>query len=138
MTFPTTDGGLTATRGSMEPTAARPQSDLQRRIEQAQAEGMERRTKSRNGGPEDMSEVDRELTMASGAIQGVQQRLAELAVKLGPVMPGDTLSRLQRGDDTLARQEFEIATEVGQRVRSLTMEISEIEHALSYLLAVRL
>jgi hypothetical protein len=136
MTFPSNQIPM---RGD-QAVAARPQTEFQRRLESSQTEGMERASQVRNGGPGDMSEIDRELTMASGALQGVQQRIAELAVKLGPVLPGDTVGRMMQGADFPRKgsDEFEINTEVGQRIRQVTNQISELEDAVSMLLSVRL
>lgn len=111
-------------------------TNLQKRIEDEvqmhlQAD-MERREK---GGPNDLSEVDRELTMCVGALEGLYQRLGALAAKLGPVMPGGTVASMTQGPGRVDSHDFEVTTEVGQRINALHRSISEIEDALGVLVA---
>lgn len=116
--------------------AVRAQTDMQRRLEQALSEHAEVRMSVRNGGPDDLPEVERELTMCSGAIHGVQQRVADLAARLMPVMPGDGLTRLLKDIEPGSSLEPDTQTEVGQRLRSLQRQMSEIETVLSHLIAL--
>lgn len=128
---------------SMETTAARPKKTrLQERLDVALQEYAELLAKQRSGGPNDLSEIDRELTVCVGAIEGVHQRLAELTARLQSVLPGHVIAVLTGEDPGVVRQdrldEYEVSTEVGTRLRGLQQEISNVEDALSHLLAVRL
>lgn len=118
----------------------RPQTDLQRRLQSASEEYAERQVQIHNGGPEDMGEVDREVQMLQGAIQGVHQRLAELAVRLAPVLRPVTLDTLMRETRAKPTREDQYAPEtpLGQRVRRIAEDISEIEDVISALIGVRL
>lgn len=118
-----------------------PKTRLQERLDVALQEYAELLAKQRSGGPVDLSEIDRELTVCDGAIEGVHQRLAELTARLQPVLPSHVIAVLT-GEDPGVRQdpldEYEVSTEIGTRLRGLQREISSVASALSHLLAVRL
>lgn len=116
------------------PVAARPQTHIQSRIEQETAIRMESHEK---GSPDAMPEIEREITMAMGAVHGVEQRLGELVAKLRPVLDEKTWMTLTRGDDNTVRPSEDLAmapqSEYGTRLRALQYEITALEHVLSYL-----
>lgn len=119
----------------METTAVRPQTHVQSLIEQETALRMEAREK---GAPGDMPEIDREITMVQGALQGVEQRLAELAARLRPVLDEKTWAVLNHGDDNRVladstRDDLHPQSEYGVRLRNVQYEIAAVEHFLSYL-----
>lgn len=114
---------------------ARSRSDLQRRIAEEIEMGSERRQKLMGGGPDEMPDVWRELLTLQGALMGVEQRIANLAGVLRPVIPDHTVnSLLGEGAERLARPtEEEPATEVGARLRAMRDLVSEFEDSLSVL-----
>lgn len=121
-------------------TPTHPMTRLQSRIQDEVQMHHEVLAKHRDsGGPEMMGEIDRELTMATGALEGVYQRLGGLAAKLAPVMPGDTLLNMTAGPGRALQDSFEVNSEVGRRIHEVTAAISEIEDALGTLVnSVRL
>lgn len=113
-------------------------TDLQRRLESELDMHLEITAKRRNGGPEELGEIDRELLILSGALEGLGQRVGALAATLGPVLPGDIHAHLMQPqadpDDG-----FMVATEVGQRIATIRRAVTQTEHVLSVLLnSVRL
>lgn len=131
MTYPTADGGVTSVRGESPPKP--PQTDLQRRLDSElqmyQESLMARREK---GGPDDLGEVDRELTMAAGALEGLYQRIGALAATLGPAMPAGLVQELLHQPGR-ASDEPEVFTQVGQRIAQIRRAISECEDVLGAL-----
>lgn len=120
-----------------EPTeATRPTSDFMRRLHEALAQSEERRQQVRGGGPEEMPELDRELTMLQGATTSVQTRLADLVAAMTPVLGVKTLTGIaDSGEVTDVRrdEQFPIETGYGQRMRNLQRDLSEVEAVLSQL-----
>ena len=120
----------------MAKAAPRPQTPIQSRIEQETALRYEAAEK---GTPEEMPEISREITMCMGALEGVNQRLAELVARLKPAMDERAWQNINHGDDGLipARStEDHLApqSEYGQRLRQTQHAIGDIENVLSYLL----
>lgn len=129
-------GALRRERDQGPADKARPQTELQRRVRDAlemhdAVEG-ERRAK---GGPDDLGELDRELTMIEGALQGVYQRFGETVAAVRPVLDPKALHALLEAEphslhstvDSLAPR-----TVVGERVRRLQYALSELEQALAF------
>lgn len=116
-------------------TAARPQTDLQRRLESELQMHHEVRSKRReSGGPDDMSEIDRELTMATGALEGLYQRIGTLAAALQPVLNPNTVGQLIDGPGRVdPRDAYETNSEVGQRIAKITRAIAECEDVVGSL-----
>lgn len=127
----------TRARTGAEEPATRAATPLQRRIrealEMAEIAEHERRAK---GGPDDLGEVDRELTMIEGALEGVRQRVGEVTASVRPVLDEKALAAvLGELEQYQARSDDEWAprTAVGRRVRGIQTALSEIEAALAYL-----
>lgn len=134
MTYPSAEGGLTSVRGESVPKPA--QTQLQRRLESENQMYQETlMTRREKGGPDDLGEIDRELTMATGALEGLYQRIGALAAVLGPVMPAGLVQKLldQPGRVNDEHEEHEVFTELGQRVAQIRRAISECEDVLGSL-----
>ena len=139
--YPTEDGGLTSERGisrprprdeRMEdrPSAGRPMTRLQERLQsEAQMHAESQMERRERGGPEHLGEIDRELTMAIGALEGLFQRIGALAAVLEPVL---TPGAAQRDSLALRKEpeEFEINSQVGRRVADIRRAITECEDVL--------
>lgn len=113
-------------------------TDLQVRIQSEsdiQIETMEGR---RSGSPEELPEIERELTMLTGAMEGLYQRLGALAAVLTPVLDPGTHEYLMtqgQGRPLGSASDFEIVTPVGQHIAKISMAIGQCEDALGALVA---
>lgn len=93
------------------------------------------RRERRDEAPDRVPEIDREITMIQGALQGIEQRVGELAAALHPVLDPKTWAALTHGDIERMAVSDELAptTEYGERLRRIQYEISALEATLSYL-----
>ena len=114
----------------------RPQTDLQRRLESEHQMHHESSMKLREqGSPETFGEVDREVTMCMGALEGLYQRIGALTAILGPIMPSGVGNRMQSGEGRIDVSPYEVETEVGQRIQVIHRAISECEDTVGGLVA---
>lgn len=107
------------------------QTPLQQRIVselEMHAEGAQKR---RAGGPDDMTEIDREFTMLEGALEGVYQRVGTLVGVLLPVADEALVARIQSPDARVLNDHFQITSTFGHRLRELHGRINELEDVLS-------
>lgn len=120
---------------------ARSSTELERRLQSERELALERR--DRDGSPEQLPELEREVGLVTGALAGVEQRAAELIVALDQVVHHDTLLVLEKvraeRQERLRRQEEggEAAgrlpgalTPTGQRLRELYDRLGELEDTI--------
>lgn len=115
---------------------ARPMTELERYAQEALNEQREAREKSRNGGPDGYSEIDRELTLLAGVFTSVNRAAAELAAYLETVSDGGTELAVREKTEQKMPQ---VETEVGLRIRRLYEEASELSdflHTTKYRLRI--
>lgn len=122
-------------QGSMATAAKVPLNEMQERIRAAYEEYDE--IGRQDGGPDDTPEVKREAMMLSGAVQGVQQRVAELAAALRPILGLQVTNQLvaPTGPKPSTPENWKLDTQVGVDLRSIQNRISEIEDTLGILLS---
>lgn len=103
--------------------AKRPASELEDRVMRERELESERRLSASSRSPEELGEVDRELTMLRGALAGVQQRVAELCVRVEPVLrelPGPVPPQpFEPG--------FPVETDLGRRLADVRRQLGELE-----------
>lgn len=121
---------------------ARPlaRTELQERVASALDEGAARRMEVRGSDPAGIPEITREVTMIKGALQGVAQRIAELAGDLEPVLNpeivhGQLLAGIdvERQEREQSEREFPCRTDLGKELRGIQNTISEMEATLAFL-----
>jgi hypothetical protein len=111
--------------------AVRPTTEFQDRMNRALEERQVARMEG-PGSPDTIPEIQRELTMVQGAMQGVHQRLADLVAVLGPVMPSKQADAI-RQIEPLRDDSFEVVTEMGRGLRGVQVDLHEVESVLSLL-----
>lgn len=131
--------------GRTMPAAARVRSDLEVRIGDNISEARARRMEVRGSDPTSIPEVTRELTMLRGALHGVEQRIAELAGELEPILDPKMVAIHLTGEEHRAEvdrpedERFPVVTEIGRELQALSRTVSEFEAALTFIRhAVRL
>lgn len=116
-------------------TTVRAHSELQDRVLQALEMASSVSLEQHAGSPDMVPEIERELTMLEGALQGVYQRVGEVVAACESVLTTRALNAICEEQPARPPSEdaFAIETSLGRRLRELQYRLTEIEHALSYL-----
>lgn len=117
---------------SDEPTRGR--SELQERLMRQLEETTEMK---RSGSPEDMPEIERELVIIEGALQGVEQRVAEALAHLRRVIPDMHLEKAIHAEPGQLRQAGPLETHYGRRLSRVSQRLSEVEAMLGVIQGAR-
>lgn len=122
------------------PAAARARSNLEVRIGDSIHEARARRMEARGSDPSSIPEVTRELTMLRGALQGLEQRIGELAGELEPIMDPKMVALHLTGEDAAPPLKdvpedgrWPVVTEVGREIQAMQRTVSEFEAALTFI-----
>ena len=115
-------------------------TELERRLAEARAMRDDVQLERRDGHPGQLPDVERQLTMARGALVGVQQRAAELVAQLQPVLRDDhdqqlakaaEAERLQHRDREADADELAPRCALSRQLRELQLELGELERVLA-------
>lgn len=130
----TTGAVVTGDRGPIPQTESR----LASRLADALAQHHEVSQRAHAGNPAELPDATRQLFMLQGALEGVEQRAAELVAKLEPILRDgahDHLAKLEharreRAENPRERDELDPRCQLGRTAASCTARVSQLEELL--------